>query len=99
MGLPSLEEKKAVQSFETLTAGGQTIYLAQIKGTQAPPPQPSFGGFGQRERVVDGIRYGPSARYTSARMETWPGHRNAQSLFSHANRWSIAGSDGHPRRR
>ena len=47
MGLPSLEEKTAVHSFETLTAGGQTIYLAQIKGTQAPPPQTSFGGLGQ----------------------------------------------------
>ena len=47
MGLPSMEEKKAVQAFETLTADGQTIYLAQIKGTQAPPPPPSFGGFGQ----------------------------------------------------
>jgi hypothetical protein len=55
MGLPSMEEKKAVQAFETLTADGQTIYLAQIKGTQAPPPQRSLGGFGQPSATTTGF--------------------------------------------
>lgn len=50
MGLPAMEEKAAVQSFETFTTGGQTIYLAQIKGTQAPPPHPLSAGLVNRTR-------------------------------------------------